>query len=189
MIGPTDGRRRESIVAAVNDQRSSNGDRRRIEIGPIRADLRAPAALVFQMLSAIGQGAQRPGERSEIRQRDGDSLICDFWTTIRLPLGRTRSVRTRETVRFAPPDRIEYQHLDGPVRGLCESITIESLGDTDSRLVYRGTYVPAGRLAGFVFRLVSRRAVERAVSQHFADFRGRAESRAARSRVFRPEPR
>lgn len=155
-----------------------------VEVGPIDADVAAPAALLFQMLRAIGQGAQRPGERAEILGRDGDALVCDFWTIVSLPFGRTRSVRTRERVRLVPPARVEYVHLDGPVRGLRESITIEPIDDRRSRLVYRGTYAPRGRLAGHAFRSVSRGAIERAVRDHFADLRERAEARAARSRIF-----
>jgi hypothetical protein len=156
-----------------------------LEIGPINTDVAAPAALVFQMLGAIGQGAQRPGERAEIVERDGDALVADFWTVVTLPFGRSRSVRTREAVRLVPPDRIEYEHLDGPVRGLLESITVEPLGDRLSRLVYRGAYVSDGRLPALLFRLVSRPAVERAVRSHFVDLAARAEARAARSRQFR----
>lgn len=159
-----------------------------LEVGPIEAIVGAPAALLFQMLCAIGQGAQRPGERAEILERDGDALVCDFWTVVSLPLGRERSVRTREAVRLVPPDRIEYEHLDGPVRGLRESIRVEPHGDRRSRLVYRGTYGPGGLLAGLAFRIVSRGAIERAVRSHFADLRVRAEARAARSRLFRTEP-
>jgi hypothetical protein len=159
-----------------------------LEVGPVEDEIRAPAALVFQMLAAIGQGAQRPGERAEILERDGDALVCDFWTLVSLPFGRTRSVRTREAVRLVAPDRIEYEHLDGPVRGMRESISVVPLGDRHSRLLYRGTYKSTGLVAGLAFRLVSRRAVERAVGSHFADLRTRAEARAARSRLFQSAP-
>ncbi len=154
------------------------------EVGPIAIEVAAPVGLVYQMLAAIGQGAQRPGERAEILERDGDAIVADFWTTIALPLGRSRVVRTREAVRLAPPDCIEYEHLDGPVRGLRESITIELLGERRSRLVYRGVFAPRGIVASAGFRLLSRAAIERAMRNHFADLRERAEARAARSRQF-----
>ena len=157
-------------------------------VGPIEAEVEAPALLMYQMLAAIGQGAPRPGEGAEIVERDGDDLLCDFWTTVSLPLGRSRRVRTREAVRLIPPDRIEYEHLDGPVRGLRESIVIEDLGDRRSRLVYRGSYPSPGRLADIAFRVLSRAAIERTVVEHFEDLRRRAEARAARSRMFRDDP-
>ena len=89
-----------------------------LEVGPIVADVDAPAPLIYQMLAAIGQGVQRPDEGAEVLERAGNDLVCDFWTTVALPLGRSRRVRTRESVRLMPPNRIEYEHLDGPVRVL-----------------------------------------------------------------------
>lgn len=155
-------------------------------VGPITAEVEAPQALMFQMLAAIGQGAPQPGETATVLDRDGDALLCEFVTSVPLPLGLTKRIRTMEAVRIVPPDLIEFEHLDGPVRGLRETIVVEPLGPRRSRLVYRGTYPPPGRFAGYAFRLLSRRTIERAVAQHFHDLRGRAEQRAARSRLFAP---
>ncbi len=157
-------------------------------IGPIVADVDAPAPLVYQMLAAIGQGAQRPGERAEILERDGDRLRVDFWTVISLPAGLRRSVRTREAVQLRPPDRVEYEHLDGPARGLRESITIEIVSARQCRLAYVGSYPRAGLIRRLVFRLLTGPAIERVMRVHFQDLRGRAELRAARSRLFPDEP-
>ncbi len=159
----------------------------RIEVGPVTTEIAAPPALVFQMLAAIGQGPQQDGERAEIvESRDGE-LICDFWTTVSLPLGRDRLVRTRERVRVRPPDRIEYEHLDGPVRGLAESIVVAPSATGGSTLTYAGTYHPGGILAHLGAVLFARPAIQRIMRAHFADVRERAEVRAGRSRVFAPE--
>ncbi|MBA3235415.1 MAG: hypothetical protein H0T59_05405, partial [Chloroflexi bacterium] len=117
----------------------------RIELGPIALHVEAPPALVFQMLAAIGQGAQTNGERADIiKERDGE-LICDFWTNISLPVGRDRLVRTRERVNVRPPDRIDYEHLDGPVAGLRESIVVGPCGHGNgTTMTYTGGYHPAG---------------------------------------------
>ncbi len=156
-------------------------------VGPIEQEVAAQPALVYQMLSAIGQGTQRPGEGAEILERSGDQLVADFRTLVPLPFGRVRSVRTREEVQLRPPDRIDYEHLDGPVRGLRESITVEDIGDRRCRLAYRGSYRPHGLGRRLVFRLLSRGSIERTMEHHFADLRTRAEARAKRSRVF-PAP-
>ncbi len=152
--------------------------------GPIEQEVAAPAALVYQMLSAIGQGTQRPGEGAEILERTGDRLVADFRTLVPLPFGRVRQVRTREAVWLCPPDRIEYEHLDGPVRGLRESIVVEVVAERRCRVVYRSSYRPGGLGRRWIFRLLARGSIERAMEQHFADLRTRAEARAARSRVF-----
>ena len=154
------------------------------DVGPIEVEIDAPPALVYQMLAAIGQGAQRAGERAEVVERSGDRLVADFWTRVALPLGRWRSVRTREAVLLVPPDRVEYEHLDGPIRGLRESIAVEPLGSRRARLVYAGRYQSRGAADALAFQLIAGPALERAVRDHVADLCGRAEARAARSRVF-----
>ena len=147
-------------------------------------EIEAPAALVYQMLAAIGQGPQKDGERAEILERAGDELVCDFWTRVALPAGRDRLVRTRERVTLVPPDRIEYEHLDGPVRGLRESITVSTTAHGKTRLTYVGTYQSSGVFDYLRALWLARPAIHRAMDAHFADVRQRAETRARQSRVF-----
>ncbi|MEX2184091.1 MAG: SRPBCC family protein [Chloroflexota bacterium] len=161
---------------------------RPIEVGPVATDIAAPPALVFQMLAAIGQGAQRDGERAEILENVDGQLICDFWTRVALPVGRDRLVRTRERVHVRPPDRIDYEHLDGPVRGLRESIVVTGAAAGGTRMVYTGHYDPRGLLDHLRATLFARPAIQRVMRDHFADVRARAEARAGRSRVFAAEP-
>jgi hypothetical protein len=157
---------------------------RRLDIGPVTEDIAAPPALVFEMLAAIGQGAQRNGERAEILDEVDGDLICDFWTHVALPAGRDRLVRTRERVRIRPPDRIEYEHLDGPVQGLLESIVAEPGPRGGTRLTYTGVYHPNGLVDHLRAVLLARPAIARVMRTHFRDVRARAEARASRSRVF-----
>ena len=156
----------------------------RHEIGPIVTEVNAPAPLVYQMLAAIGQGAQRPGEDAQVEESEGDRLVCDFSTLVSLPFGRRRSIKTREAVHLCPPDRLEYEHLDGPVRGLLETIIVDPAGGGRSRLVYRASYRPRRTFDDLRFRLFARAAIEHAMDAHFADVRERAEARAMRSRLF-----
>jgi hypothetical protein len=160
-----------------------------VAVGPVSVEIEAPPALVYQMLAAIGQGAQQDGERAEIVERDGDEYVCDFWTRVSLPVGRERLVRTRERVWLRPPDRVEYEHLDGPVRGLRESIVVEPTQRGGSRLTYAGIYQPRGLVDRLRATALARPAIHRAMHVHFTDVRERAEARARRSRVFAPEPR
>ncbi|CAN5488346.1 hypothetical protein BH20CHL7_BH20CHL7_09810 [soil metagenome] len=157
---------------------------RPIEIGPVVTEIAAPPALVFQMLAAIGQGAQRDGERAEILEDVDGQLICDFWTRVALPVGHDRLVRTRERVHVRPPDRIDYEHLDGPVRGLRESIVVTAAAAGGTRMTYTGRYDPRGLLDHLRATLFARPAIQRVMRDHFADVRARAEARAARSRLF-----
>ena len=58
------------------------------------------------------------------------------------------------------------------------------MAERGCRLVYRASYPPAGLLRSLGFRFLTRRAIHRAMEVHFDDVRERAESRAARSRLF-----
>ncbi|MBA3585759.1 MAG: SRPBCC family protein [Gemmatimonadetes bacterium] len=159
----------------------------RIDVGPVTIEIAAPPALVFQMLAAIGQGAQQHGERAEVlEQRDGE-LVCDFWTRVSLPVGRDRLVRTRERVCIRPPDRIDYEHLDGPVQGLQETIVVGAGATGGSNLTYTGRYHPRGLADHLRATLLARPAIHRVMRAHFAELRERAEARANRSRVFATE--
>lgn len=155
-----------------------------VTVGPVSVQIDAPPELVYQMLSAIGQGDVRDGERAEVLQRNGDELVCDFWTSVSLPIGVDRLVRTRERVTLRPPNTVEYEHLDGPVRGLRERITAASDPDGGTRMTYLGSYEPRGILDHLRARLLARPVIRRVIRQHFEDVRQRAEARAARSRVF-----
>lgn len=164
------------------------GRDRSITIGPVVQPIQAPPALVYEMLAAIGQGGDADGERSEILERSGDAMVCDFWTRVTLPGGIDRLVRTRERVILHPPDAVEYVHLDGPVRGLRESITVAPDGGGASRVTYRGSYRPRGLVDRLKALVLVRPIMGRVLRDHFADLSARAEARASRSRVFRPDP-
>jgi hypothetical protein len=155
-----------------------------VTVGPVSARIAAPSPLVYQMLSAIGQGSGQNGERAEILQQNGAELVCDFWTRVSLPGGFDRLVRTRERVTLRPPDRVEYEHLDGPVRGLTESIDLTALAGGITEMTYRGVYQSRNLLDAVRASLLVRPVMIRVMRDHFEDVRARAEARAARSRVF-----
>ena len=86
-----------------------------------------------------------------------------------------------------PPDRIEYEHLDGPVRGLREEIRVDLGVDLGTRLTYAGVYHPTRTWDRLRAMVVVRPAIQRVMRSHFADVRDRAEARASRSRAFATE--
>jgi len=157
---------------------------------PVSVEVDAPAPLVYEMLAAAGQGTPGPDERVEVHLREERRMVADFWTRVPLPAGRSRIVRTREEVEFRPPDRIDYRHLDGPLRGLVESIVVAPVDGARRRshLRYEAAFPQVGWLQFVVFRLVMRRILRQTIAAHFADLRARAEVRARRSRVFADVP-
>jgi len=157
---------------------------RPVVVGPISRAVDAPPALVYQMLAAIGTGSASNGDRSEVLDRNGDELVCDFWTRVSLPGGIVRHVRTRERVTLRAPDGVDYEHLDGPVRGLRESITVTAQPGGGASMAYLGVYEPRNLIDAVRAHLLVRPAMRRVMREHFEDVRQRAEARAARSRVF-----
>jgi hypothetical protein len=181
---------KQATVGDMDDLKPQQGGRRdrTVTLGPVAHPIQAPPALVYQMLAAIGQRGTAGGERAEILERTGDMLICDFWTRVTLPGGIDRLVRTRERVILHPPDAVEYEHLDGPVSGLREQITVVPDGAGASLVTYRGAYRPQGLVDYLRALVLVRPVMGRVMREHFADLRDRAEARAARSRVFRTDP-
>jgi hypothetical protein len=155
---------------------------RSIVFGPVTCRVAAPPPLVYQMLAAIGQGSTKDGERAEVVRRDGGELVADFWTRVTI-VRVDRLVRTRERVVLRPPDQLDYEHLDGPVRGLRETITVTTAGDGETTMTYAGTY-GSRNLLDYLRARLARPTIHRVMEQHFQDLRERAERRAARSRVF-----
>jgi hypothetical protein len=152
-------------------------------VGPVWVEIEAPASLTYQLISAIGQGPQRPGDGARVIARDGNDLTCEFSTPISMPLGRSRLVRTREAVRIVPPDTVLFRHLDGPLRGLSETITVRPLTERRTRVTYLGAYPVSGARA-WLRVVIARPIIKRVVSEHFVKIKGQAEARAARSRVY-----
>lgn len=151
------------------------------EVGPISIEVDAPAGAVYAMMAAIGDesGADRRPVETVTADRE---VIREFSTPVSLPFGLRRTVQTREAIRLAPPDAIEFRHLAGPMRGLAERIVVEPLGDARCRITYRGKLPASGTLLRLGYRLIARRTIERIVRSHFADLAKRAEA------VERPHP-
>lgn len=158
----------------------------KLTINPVSVEIDAPVGLVYQMLAALGQGPMRRGERVEVRSRAAGHVVADFWTRVPLPLGRATLVHTRESVELHPPDRVDYHHLGGALRGLAESITAEPIArhPWHTRLVYRAELQGVGLGRCLLLRLVGQPVLRRAMQEHLADLKVRAEARARRSRVF-----
>ena len=132
-----------------------------LRTGPIRADIGAPAATDYAMMTTF------EGETG-VRLDEG-VLIREFATPVSLPLGIKRVVRTREEIRLVPPDTIEFRHLAGPVRGMAEVIVVEPQGAARCRVTYTGVLPHSSPVLRVAYRLLARPAIERIVRTHVAD--------------------
>ena len=144
----------------------------------------APLELVFQMMSAIGSG-RLPGsdERSKVLQRDGDTLIAEFFT----PSGK-KMYRTVEEVRLYAPYRITYRHLEGPITYSEEEFLLTEVAD-GTQVTYIGVIehrVPLLPGLGWLASLLYiKPKYDTVIQDHLALIKKGAEARASRSHVFR----
>jgi len=141
--------------------------------GPIHADVDAPAATVYAVMTSFEGDGDPVAADSPVRLNDG-VVIRECPTPVSLPLGITRVIRTREEIRLVPPNAIEFRHLAGPVRGMTEAIVVEPLGDARWRVTYAGVLPRSSPVLRVALRLLARPAIERIVRAHFADLAQRA---------------
>ena len=158
--------------------RSTTGAGPGSRTGPIHADIDAPAATVYAVMTTFEGGGDPGAADSPVRLNDG-VVIREFATPVSLPLGITRVIRTREEIRLVPPNAIEFRHLAGPVRGMTEAIVVEPLGDARCRVTYTGALPRSGPVLRVAHLLLARPAIERIVRAHFADLAQRAEGDGA----------
>ena len=145
----------------------------------------APRDMVFQMLSAIGKGSLpgAEGESSRVLERDGNTLIAEFFTR-----SGKRTYRTVEEVQLHPPERITFTHLEGPLVFSDEEFNLVAL-ETGTELRYRGkiecrlALLPGiGWLTAWLYVRPKYNSV---IKSHMHHLKAAAEARAARSHVYR----
>ena len=145
--------------------------------------INAPRELVYQMMSSSGRGRLKGdnNESSTIVSRDGNKVIAEFRTST----GR-RTYTTLEEVTLQPSERITFRHLEGPLEYVVEEFLFRDVDDK-TELVHQGEFIwrswpVLGLLAGWFY---IRPRFERVLERHMDQIPAAAESRAARSHVFR----
>ena len=152
------------------------------ELRPISVDISAPQALVFEMAAATGGALPgSPPHTSEVLERDGDTLLVRY---------RTPAVVTDlillERVRLYPPDRIEYEVLEGPMEHVRETLAFELVDPHRTVVTYRGTVGSDRPVVGsLIARWVAVPAYDRFMRRQLHALRDAAEARADRSRRYR----
>lgn len=103
-------------------------------LGPIVVRIEAPRALVFEQLSAPYLGRTPSGlrEKLEVLERGSDMVLAAHRTKL-----RWFTSTTVETVRFTPPERIDFRHVRGPAPHVVESFVLREI-DGRTELEYTG---------------------------------------------------
>jgi hypothetical protein len=146
------------------------------QLGPITVTIRASRELVFEMIAAPYLG-RSPAAASgiEVLARSESLVVARHHTRVHF-----YTAQTTETVDFAPPSRIGFRHLTGPVPHALEEFVLEST-DAGTELRYHGEL---GIDFYFLGRIAARHWVrpqwERAIATHLDGLKQRAETMAAR---------
>jgi hypothetical protein len=82
-------------------------------LGPFNIDIAAPRELVFDIIAApyLGKTPRAMADKLEIVERGNNLVLAAHRTQVRAGLVAT----TLETVRFDPPDRVDFRLVRGPV--------------------------------------------------------------------------
>ena len=143
----------------------------------------APRELVYQLMSSFGRGRLKGAgaESSRVVSRSGNDLVVEF----RSQAGRF-TVTTVELVTLDPPERITFQHIEGPFHSALEEFVL-SEAEGCMRLRHSGEFIWS-RLPGvgwLVGWFVLKRPFERLIKRHMEQLKAASEARARRSHVFR----
>ncbi|MFI0862707.1 SRPBCC family protein [Streptomyces smyrnaeus] len=110
--------------------------RRFRRLGPQTVEIAAPRDAVFEVVSGpyLGRTPRAMREKLNVLERGSDLVLAEHFTPI--AGGRLTAV-TVETVRFTPPERIDFRLVRGPVPQVTESFVLHETG-SGTRLEYEG---------------------------------------------------
>jgi len=150
-------------------------------LGPIVVTVAAPRELVFEQISApyLGRQPAELRDKLEVIEAGSDMVLAAHHT----PYGPF-TVRTVETVRFEPPERVHFRHVRGLVPHVVERFELTEL-EGATRIEYTGEL---GVDLGILGREWARRfvvppwndVVARSLAQTKAGAEGRSAARARR---------
>lgn len=103
-------------------------------LGPLRVEMAAPRETVFDVIAApyLGRTPRALDSKLEVLERGSDMVLAAHHT----PVGR-RTVTTVETVRFTPPERVDFRLVRGPVAHVVESYALRATA-AGTELLYTG---------------------------------------------------
>ena len=95
--------------------------RRLHPLGPLLQPIRAPQEVVFDVIAVpyLGKTPRALADKLHVWERGSDMVLAAHFTQV-----RCGTTTTLETVRFRPPDRIDFRLVRGPVPHLVESFLL-----------------------------------------------------------------
>ena len=153
--------------------------RRLRSLGPQVIDIEAPREVVFDLIRQpyLGRPTHALADKIHVLEKGSDMVLAAHFTPVR---GRLRA-QTVETVRFTPPQRVDFRLVRGPVPHVVEEFTLIERGE-GTRLEYRGELGTDGWGLGERWGAAVARRWEDAVAASLSSIRAEAERRSAARR-------
>ena len=158
-----------------------------IRLEPIKVPVHADRRLAFQVITAFGAGSKESGESSKVLERDGDRVLVEFHSPVKGLFGRTKVYKTVEWVTPHEPDRIDFEHVRGPLKMMRDRFVLEEVEGGCSTLQYESEFAVRWWWPGWVIGvLYVRPTLGRMMRKHLAEMKETIEERARRSHLFPP---
>jgi hypothetical protein len=95
--------------------------RRLQSLGPLAQAIRASPEVVFEVIAApyLGKTPRALADKLEVWERGSDMVLAAHFTQVKCGM-----TTTLETVRFQPPNRVDFRVVRGPVPHLVESFVL-----------------------------------------------------------------
>jgi hypothetical protein len=108
--------------------------RRTQPLGPLLQPIRASREVVFDVVATpyLGRTPRAMADKLAVWERGSDMVLAAHFTPV-----KCGTTTTLETVRFEPPERIDFRLVRGPVPHLAESFLL-SASDIGTELCWRG---------------------------------------------------
>jgi hypothetical protein len=156
--------------------------RRARPLGPQHLEVAAPRETVFDVIAEpyVGRVPRSLADKVRVLERGSDMVLAAHFTPLGGRLGLV--AQTVETVRFTPPERMDFRLVRGPVPHVVEAFTLEEQPDgAGTLLVYHGEIAAdLWRLGQWWSQLVAGRW-EQTVATSLAAVKAEAERRIAAS--------
>jgi hypothetical protein len=108
-------------------------------LGPQLVDMAAPREVVFDVIAEpyLGRAPRALADKLRVLDRGSDMVLAAHFTPLGGRLGLV--AQTVETVRFTPPERIDFRLVRGPVPHVVETFVLtEQTDGAGTRLAYDG---------------------------------------------------
>jgi hypothetical protein len=156
-----------------------------ITLAPIDVPVHADRRLAFQVITAFGAGAKDSGESSKVLERGGDRVLVEFHSPVKGLLGRTKVYKTVEWVTPHEPDRVDFEHVNGPLEVMHDRFLLEEVEGGCMTLRYESEFAVRWWWPGWVIgMLYVRPTLRKMMSKHLMDMKETIEERARRSHLF-----